>query len=242
MSEETALVEVNRTKLDGMVNAFKETASKITLAVADVKITDQDSLDAAVELRKKAYGTGKSMEEARKFFVDPLRKHVDDINAVFKPLTLACKDGVRAIDGKVMTFEDAVRQVAAEEEAKLAERAEKKQEKALDKADRFEEEGKIHQADAARTKAAATVAPKVVAPKATGVHRRRTWQVRIKDPVAFLKAAYDQTQRDLYPGEVRLAKYIIFDEAALKKLATSSEGEVTMPGIEFYQDEKMVGR
>ncbi len=239
--EAEGMATVVATLLEGVGEQIIDAAANVQYAADVIAITDEATMNDAASYRKKMGTLGKEMETLRKACSDPFETHKKEIIAVFKPLTTACDEGRRVVGKKVMVFEDKVAEEARLREAKLAEQAEKQRIRDEVKADKLEEEGKEHQADAFRTKAAATVAPTIAPPRAQGMHRRKTWVATVEDPAAFIKAAHDQLQRELGPGEVSLLTYLNFDMAALKKLATSSDGAVQIPGIKFSQGESAVG-
>jgi len=69
-------------------------------------------------------------------------------------------------------------------------------------------------------------------PRVDGISTRKTWKAEVVDKNAFINAAVNESAYHLLP-------YIILDEKALNKVAQATKGQLSYPGIKFYQEETM---
>lgn len=99
------------------------------------------------------------------------------------------------------------------------ERARQETERALkEKAEKAREKGKEDKAEDLINQAA-VVSQQEVAPKVAGVIIRKAWKVRIVDATKVPRA------------------YMVVNEEALRKVAQATKGTLTIPGVEFYEED-----
>jgi hypothetical protein len=204
-------------------------ADGLSKAVLDFKISTPDELKNSAEFLKSLKASAKNIDEKRKEItrpIDDIKKRVMDF---FRPISTQLSEAETTLKKAVLSYQREQERIRreAEQKAILAARAEEERKrKALEaRAKKAAEKGQEEKAELLKEQAQEVYVPAVVqAPaveKVAGISTRKNWTFRIKDLSKI-------------PRE-----YLIVDEKMLKKLAVASQGKISIPGVEFYQDESM---
>ncbi len=142
---------------------------------------------------------------------------------------------------KLLFFDQEAKRKAREEQDRLQANAdaeaERKRERLINQATRLKtpelQEQRLAEAEEVE---ATVITVQSEAPKVEGISTRKTWKAEVVGKLAFLKAAAE-SQSDSYPNPY--FGFIIIDESALNKVAAATKGQISYPGIKFYEHETM---
>ncbi len=227
--------------------AVAEEATQVTVRAKQTQITTQAEYESAGEFAREIKRRMKAVSE----LMDPpiAKAHAlhRDLTGRRKALLMPLEQAERHVKGLMSSYLAEEDRKRREEEARLREEARRKaeaeaaerrraeEERRLAEASRLEAEGKAAEADRLVSEeivtAPAEPEPIVLAtpkPSADGVSARETWKVRIVDATKVPR------------------QYLVPDEAALRRLATSLKGAaqsvvgpVAETGIEFYPEKSV---
>lgn len=208
-------IETKVATIESDVLSFEEKAQALVIDSPEANTEATDILGVLTKRKK-------SIEEARKFFVDPLNQQVKAINAKFKPQTAQVDDVIKTIKGKVGAWHLAEEKRIAKEDAR--------KQAVRDKANAKREE----KGEAPIEAPVNTVAPKdqTTATENASATVKKVWTFKVK------------SYKEL-PDNVKVA---IFDEAIKKGLADTvirkmvTAGIHEMSGVEIYQDTQVAVR
>lgn len=152
--------------------------------------------------------------------------------AIFRAPLLAAESILKS---KMLTFDREAQAKADELQKKLqAEadaKAETERERLLNEASNLKtpelQEQRLAEAEEVE---APVITVQSEAPKVDGISTRKTWKARVVDTKGFILAA---------TLDSNLQGFIMIDEKALNRVAQATKGQVSYPGIQFYQDESM---
>jgi len=207
-----------------------ETENKAVAVLATeaerLMIKTQDDFSAAGELRKRAKGKIKQLEEIRKGITVPLDNAKAAVMALFKPPTEKLNEIIGKVDTLTIAYTDEQDRIAREAQAKAEEEARKAREKAEAKAKEFEAKGNGKKAEEWKEKAETVVAPVITAatPKVAGQFIQERWYAEVID----FKALSDD--------------YKIVDQSKLDKVAQATKGKINITGVKFYSKKIVSGR
>ena len=189
----------------------------LTLANA-AEVTNQAQNEAGAAFLKTIKGFFATNELARKNLVKPLNDHVKWINGQFKPSNDVALTAETVMKKKLADYELKRRQIAAQEEARLRDAADKQRQKDLDAAAKLEAAGKLQQAEAKREKAEMAPTPAVMgSPGIKGLSFSEEITIEIVDT-------------KLVPFE-----YWLVDRAKVLAYAKATNGEVEIPGVRILK-------
>ena len=232
-------------KVNKVVENIAETANRAEILTAMLnfpKHITPDALKAAAEnyaeadqVSNELYRAWKHGEEQRIEFTSPLNEVIRKINAVFKS-KLDPIDAMRTALKNAMGNYGRAELMWKREEDMKHQRAEQKRidDIAIAKAHAAEQAGNHKEAD--RIIEQPMVAKTVPVSGATDAARSTTkviWSARVTDKMAFIKAVASGAI-----GE----RFLIVDEAAIKKAAKEIGKEMKWPGVEFFEDVQIGNR
>jgi hypothetical protein len=113
------------------VKALKTLATKTINQLQEFKLKTISDLEIASGYLVRIADHRKGLEGRRKFFVDPLNKHVKDINDYFKSLDLPLQEADRQLRRMITEFRELENKKREEKEIKLQEKAEEKHKERL---------------------------------------------------------------------------------------------------------------
>ena len=197
----------------------EETKAQEFLTLANAaEVTNQVQNEAGAAFLKTIKGFFATNETARKNLVTPLNNHVKWINGQFKPSNDVALRAEAVIKKKLADYELKRRQIAAQEEARLRDAADKQRQKDLDAATKLEAAGKHQQAEAKREKAEMAPTPAVMeAPPIKGLSFSEEITIEIVDS-------------KLVPFE-----YWLIDRAKVLAYAKATNGEIEIPGVRILK-------
>ncbi len=210
--------------------------------IVSVVVTTDEQFMGAGELLKRIDAEGDKIEKSFHELKDPITKAGKEIDAEFNAVR-AVKTSKRIfIDGAMTTYDnqkkielrqaqDEADRIAKEKQDKLLKEAEEREQKATAHADSGKGRLADYQANKAeelKQQAAEVVSAPVTIPaipKIAGVQFKRTWKGRVTDKKLAMKYAVEH------------GFYHFFEpvEGAINNQAKSCDGEVPIPGIEWYQ-------
>lgn len=132
--------------------------------------------------------------------------------------------------------EESAARMAREEQERLRKREEDRQ---IERAVSQEAQGQKEEAAKTLDRpllVPVVVAPAPVAPKLEGIRVSRSWDARIKDLRAYLAWIATAPER-VHPEDLVECKL-----GPLRKLARETDGEIAIPGVEFYTAERIATR
>lgn len=214
-------------------------SAAIALRASEIQITDAVSCAAAGDIGVRSAEILKAVEKRRKFFVDPLNKHVKEINALFK-----------GISEPVQAAADGLRQKIAVYRVEEKRRADE----ALAAARREAEEKAHAAAEAAAEHAAVVGVPPAVAVEAEiraevahnesamATARAAVLAVSGRPAKTVETAAGRTTASKVWAHEVLCKElipmdYLSVDEAAIRRAIAA--GERSIPGVRIYETERI---
>lgn len=197
----------------------EETTAQEHLKLANtLEITTQITFEAGAAFLKAIKGYIASIDTARKNLVKPLNDHVKWINDQFRGANNLATTAEALVKRKLADYEIKRRQIAAQEEARLRDAADKQRLKDLEAARKLEEAGKHQQAEAKREKAEMAPTPAIMEPpKIKGLSFSEEITIEIID-------------EDLVPRQ-----HWIIDKASILALAKATNGEVEIPGVRILK-------
>lgn len=198
----------------------------LTLASSYTVTTAAQYEFAAGELKNIKAST-KALEEMRKTATRPLDEAKAAIMDWFRPVGERYAQAEKMIKSAMLTYQQEEERKRAIAEAQAREEARKEQDRvnaeALAAADRALASGNKETADAIIA-AVPDVKPApvpVAVTKIKGISTRKVWKFRVVD-------------KSKVPEE-----YKIVDETLLGKVARSSQGAISVPGVEFYSEDTL---
>jgi len=138
--------------------------------VAEIKVIDSESLQRAVVMIQEIKRAKEKVEETRKFFVDPLRKQISEINAKFKPYIDALDAAETLIKDEIIIYKEEERLKRELELEKLRKQQELNYRKEVKKA---EKRGLVPPPPPAPIE--------IVQPKVDGLTMKKVWDFEIID-------------------------------------------------------------
>ncbi len=197
----------------------EETKAQEFLTLANAaEVTNQVQNEAGAAFLKTIKGYIASIDTARKKLVKPLNDHVKWINDQFRVSNDRASQAETVMKKKLADYELKRRQIAAKEEARLRDAADKQRQKDLGAARKLEEAGKHQQAEAKRDKAEMAPTPAVMgSPGIKGLSFSEEITIEIVDS-------------KLVPFE-----YWLIDRAKVLAYAKLTNGEVEIPGVRILK-------
>lgn len=202
-------------------------AAKIITDCKEVKVTNDEQRGNILELVKRIKGVAKGLEDERMATTRPMDEAKKEVMNLYRqPLDNLTK-AESIIKRAVLEYDQEQRRKAEELQAKLRAEAEAKARKERERLEKQAalavEKGQAEKAEMLLDKADNVVAfvpvVQAVETKTQGVSSRKVWKYRITDANAL-------------PRE-----YMIPNEAMLAALARSTQGNIPVPGVEFYAED-----
>lgn len=196
-------------------------------------VRDPSSLAIATTMLLEAKAAAKEVMEKRDFFVKPLKDHVKQIEALFKPLIDTLSQADATLRSKVLEYRvveqrkadelraEAERRatIAAEEAARLAEKAASLTGKRAAAA-QFKSDAKQDEANVAALAMLAAQGPARVMPSIDGqVATRRVWRFEVEDE--------SQVPRE----------YLVVNESEIREAVRNGVREI--PGVRIFSQEQL---
>lgn len=154
-------------------------------------------------------------------------------SALLDPLTQAEK----LVNSKRVAFYDAEEKRREEERQRLQAKADEEARKERERLEKRAEKLKTPELKQQAIEQAESIVAPIVEIESTvkdkGTSVRKTWKAAIDDKAAFLKAA---------AADQNLAAFVTIDESKLNKIAAATQGQVSYPGIRFYQHTTLAAR
>lgn len=219
------IMQLDPVDLSEATKAVKETALILDRS-AEVIIKTPIDYDTAGEFLKEVKGRAKALEEARKTITAPLDRAKKAVMDLFRDPADFLAKAETNLKRAMLTYSQEQERIRQEQERKLreqAEREEARKRKELEaRAQKAEEKGNAEKAEALREQAEEVHVPRPIVPpsanRIAGIGERKVWKFRLVDV-------------NKLPRE-----YMIPDEKALGALARSTQGRLTIPGVEFYSE------
>lgn len=189
----------------------------------ELEVDSDESAQLAVDMDRQAQQAMKSLEEQRKRWVKPLQDHVKQINADFKPYVAKAEAVRSALRGKLIAW-----QKKKDEEIRKANEAKRREEmaRALEESEQLEAEG--HN-DLAKEKLDRALTPH----PSKLVEKGRTRGVMGSSAKVSKFWTYRIVDQSKIPNQ-----YMKPDLGALRKAVNG--GERSIPGLEIYQEDKLI--
>lgn len=188
----------------------------LKVAANKIVIKNDDDVQAATEVLVKTKAYLKRVEENRKFFVDPLTKHVRDINARFK-IHSAALESIETYLKRVLG------DYALEQEKKRREAEAKLQAQHQKQVEKAEAKGKPVEYGLTPT---VPKAPTITRAESGGsASNSLVWKFELGDIKELVLGLMDKPE---------LIKFLSFNEKAIR--GAVAEGARDIPGVRIYED------
>lgn len=233
MSENSA-VEILPAVADGTKSEIKSIESTASKALS-LKVTTNKEYQQASDILKDLKARGKALEEKRKAITKPMDDAKKATMEMFRPAVDAIKNCETKLKESMAGFVREQERIAAEAQAKAAEKARKEQERLQARADKARESGKEEKAELLEQQACSVV-PAVSSsqtPQAKGAHSRKIWKAKLIDKMELIKAVAE--------GKAS-PELLDFNESVANGLAKSLKTGLNIPGLESYQDISIASR
>ena len=210
----------------------KQQATTLEQQAQAYQIATNEDYEEAANFLKRVKGARKQVED---YWEEPIKKAFEAhraLTAKRKQMTDTCDSAERAMKKKMLTYSKKIEaeRRAAEEQARKA--AQEESDRLLAEAAKAEKSGDTMQAttNMAMAEQVSTLYPavQVVAPKVSGVSKKKVWEVRITDEKAVPAYANGICIRPV-------------DKRAIMQLHRLNPS-IEVNGIEFYQDEQIAVR
>lgn len=179
---------------------------------------------AADEL-KFIKGKAKELDDMRKSMTRPLDESKNKIMEFFRPAETWLKQSEQLLKQHMLTYQQEEERKRREAQRLADEAARNEQDRlnaiAEKKAVKQEAKGNMEKASEIRQVVPQVIIPTIVAetPKINGISMRKVWKWR-------------EVNSTLVPRE-----YLLLNEKMLSQFARATQGNITVPGIEFYSEE-----
>lgn len=215
------------TTLSDRARILAKEAAVIITETKSITVTNDEQKSNTLELLKKIKGVANGLEAERTAQKKPILEAGREIDGAYKAEIDKLAKAESVLKQSVLSYDQEQRRKAQELQRKLQaaaeEKARKEREKLAAQAEKAAAAGKIEKAEALQEKAeeVQVFVPIVqaVETKVTGVSTRKAWKYRIIDV-------------NKLPRE-----YMIPNEAMLAALARSTQGNIPVPGVEFYAED-----
>ena len=210
----TAAVELYREDHD--VQEAEQLARTVADEARELQIVDDASNVVAATLLSQVTSTRKRIDALKKRWLDPLNQQVKLIRDDFTAMAAPAAEAEQILRGKVQVYYREKQEAARREEERLRKLAEKRQERAVAKA-----EAKGEEPPAMDIPMPSVAAPAKTTRTETGaaVTMRKVWKWRVLDEAQI-------------PRE-----YFVLDEKKLN--AVVKAGLRQIPGVEIYESEEV---
>ena len=199
--------------MEKQLELVEQKSGELEIKLQTFAITSTEDNTKAASFQGWLKGAQKELEKERKFLVDPLNKHIKDINAKYKPLTEKLTTLHEVIGSKMLVWYN--------EQKRVSEETARKQQEAVDKEKQERREMGMGIADIADPVPQQTVESKTQTNWGTS-YVRKSWTFKIVDPTKIP------------------SKYYVLDEGIIRQEIRDGVREI--PGIEIFQEETMATR
>jgi hypothetical protein len=205
---------------------------KLSLEVLEVEITSKN-YDEMAEYLRRAKNTLKVLEVHRQQEVKPFLEGQREVQKRYKPYMEKLERTIRLIDKGMVEWnlreERRRHEIQVRLEMKARAEEERKRKELEERARKHEEAGRAAKAEILRDEAdhvivATPIVEKVVQPK--GQYIKGTWRARIINPKEI-------------PHDYLIA-WSDINQGKVDKFAQATKGSITVPGVEFYEEKKIV--
>ena len=215
MATNAQLIDVAPYRNDEEVQAAETEVRTIADAARELEIRDEATNAVALDMLSQARKAHKRIEALKKRWLDPLNQQVKLIRGDFDAMAAPAAEAETILRNKVRRYDDEKEAARKREEERIQRLAEKRQERAIAKAEaRGEEPPEMN-----IPMPIVPVAPKTTRTEAGSVTMRKVWKWRVTD----------ETQ---IPRE-----YFVLDEKKLNGVVAA--GLRTIPGVEIYEDKQV---
>lgn len=218
---------------------MKSGAQAILARATEIRVLDAASCAVAGDIGVRATEILKAVEKRRKFFVDPLNKHVKEINALFKGISEPVQEAADGLRQKIAAYrveekrlaDEALRAAQAEaaEKARAAAEAAQEHAAAVDAPPPVAVEAEI-KAEVAHDEAAMASAKAAIL--AVSGQPAKTTETATGRTTASKVWTHEVVCKELVPME-----YLVVDETAIRRAVAA--GERSIPGVRIYETERI---
>lgn len=232
---------------------FAKRADALLEVAQSYEIVDATMRDMASAELRQVVTMKKTVDEKRKYYVEPHLEGQRRVNGDFMPIIKRLEEVESVLKRKLIAFEEAERKRRHEAEAaarrqaeeaarKLREEAEARAAEQRRQAEEAAKAGDVGAAAAAAAEAentvaaaetqieavtsAAIAAPVAQAPRSAGIGIRENWQAEVTDVHALIAAAA--------ANPAAFAMYLQPNEQALRATAKATKGVMTIPGVRIF--------
>lgn len=103
---------------------YKSKTTRVSNRVADIEITDQETLSTATDILSDIKSTQKAIKADKEKLTKPLNQVLRDIRAKYKPFETDLKEAESGIKSKMADYQEQVERELAEKEAEVEEQLE----------------------------------------------------------------------------------------------------------------------
>ena len=218
------------------IEKLEQEISPVVLKANWIKVTSPAQYEEAADFLKEIKTAQKKVDlEA----FDPLRESKRGIEKLWSKFKINLSDPLNyaeiTIKNKMLVFQRAEDEKRLAEQRRLqaesGERARKERERLQKRAEKLKtpelKEQALQEAEEVEVPVV-TVQSEV--PEVKGISYRKDWKAEVTDKPEFVKAALKNTT---------LMSFIHIDMVQMNKLATMTKGQISYPGIRFYQKETL---
>lgn len=196
---------------------YQYAAAHLTTVKTMQKKVKDEVIEPIMDAKRK-------LEATRKKFYDMLMAPLDEAEEILK--------------NKQLEYNREQERKRAEEQRRLQAEADAKAERERQRLLKEAEKLKTPELKEERLRQAEEVEAPVVTvqsevPKVQGQSFRKTWKAEVTDKKAFVAAALQ---------DENLLAFLEIDMSKLNKLATATKGEISYPGIKFYEEQTLASR
>lgn len=220
------------------LQAVEQEINPVLLQAGSLAVTNAEQYQGAADFLKQLKDAQKRVTD----FFSPIKKKAHEawksITAKESEVLTPLKNAESTVKNKMLTYQRQEEEKRQAEQRRLqAEadaRARKEQERLMKKAEQMKTPEKQEEyRQAAEEVQAPVVAVQSEAPKVAGISTRKTWKAEVTDKKAFVEAALKDDN---------LLAFLEIDMSKMNKLAAATKGQISYPGIKFFEETSMASR
>ncbi len=203
-------MEINEKELA----VVKKEVSAIVAMAEETQVTDDNSMLAAGDVRKKIKAVGKMVKEKKESITSPLNEALKQVRSMFAPIEAMYEEAENVVSAKMLTYQRDVEEQQRKAEAEAL--------KKLQEAQRKLEEGKITEAQVQK------IEEKI--------------EQKLEELPQIIKKSADFHTREIQKfriiNESELPReYLVPDEVKIRKAMMAG---IEIKGVEYYKEKTLI--
>ena len=215
------VLQTTKERLKQEVALYKSQTEEAIATANKIVIQNDDDEKMVADVRAKIKTLGNSIDATRKMLVDPHRAVVDAVNGELQPMIKSLTGADDTIKAKITSFRQAKQDAINRENERIRKEAEAKEKQRL--IEQMKSGGDMEDAPPAPVPQYIPPAPKTTVGDGGGkISERKTWTFKVTDL-----------------SKVPL-EYMMLNEKMVKAAVSSGKRGTEIPGIEIYQESKVI--